>query len=366
MSESHGWKGVISELAGNLNSHLHNLEKTLDSAVGIPEKLDSTEGWEDVRGTTFNTETVQKIDYAARRALESPSHAEEELTDGEYVLTGVNSDGISKDPSQNAKGVQELTALLRDKERLVSALLETKKTLQGSVARAEHAAGAAREELSTIREEFSHRISTSDSRVAALSKERDDLRRLVDRDASAKELLQSKDAQITQILGEGEALSKKLAAQDSILRRMRTQLKETEARLQASEKRLAALGFPEESPSSLTWEQLDQMEFAHLDAFKKICTAKNVLHTTASAQLRAEQEANSDLTVHAKALQEELRSLRHSKQQPSLPPTPAPAPASMAMSPTALSLQPAILPPLSSLTRPVSVSPEEKLTAGDA
>ncbi|KAJ0076087.1 hypothetical protein Patl1_34261 [Pistacia atlantica] len=83
-------------------------------------------------------------------------------------------------------------------------------------------------EIETLREEYHQRVGTLERRVYALTKERDTLRREQNKKSDAAALLKEKDEIINQVMAEGEELSKKQAAQEAQIRKLRAQIRELE------------------------------------------------------------------------------------------------------------------------------------------
>uniref|UniRef100_A0A6N2NHJ8 TATA element modulatory factor 1 TATA binding domain-containing protein n=2 Tax=Salix viminalis TaxID=40686 RepID=A0A6N2NHJ8_SALVM len=83
-------------------------------------------------------------------------------------------------------------------------------------------------EIESLREEYHQRVATLERKVYALTRERDTLRREQNKKSDAAALLKEKDEIINQVMAEGEELSKKQAAQESTIRKLRAQIREFE------------------------------------------------------------------------------------------------------------------------------------------
>ncbi|BBH05707.1 golgin candidate 5 [Prunus dulcis] len=83
-------------------------------------------------------------------------------------------------------------------------------------------------EVESLREEYHQRVATLERKVYALTKERDTLRREQNKKSDAAALLKEKDEIINQVMAEGEELSKKQAAQEGQIRKLRAQIREFE------------------------------------------------------------------------------------------------------------------------------------------
>ncbi|KAF6134164.1 hypothetical protein GIB67_013561 [Kingdonia uniflora] len=83
-------------------------------------------------------------------------------------------------------------------------------------------------ESESLRDEYHQRVASLERKVYALTKERDTLRREQNKKSDAASLLKEKDEIINQVMAEGESLSKKQAAQESQIRKLRAQIREFE------------------------------------------------------------------------------------------------------------------------------------------
>ncbi|KAG8388344.1 hypothetical protein BUALT_Bualt02G0115900 [Buddleja alternifolia] len=96
-------------------------------------------------------------------------------------------------------------------------------------------------EIESLREEYHQRVAALERKVYALTKERDTLRREQSRKSDAAALLKEKDEIITQVMAEGEELSKKQAVQESQIRKLRAQIRELEEENKGSLTKLQAV-----------------------------------------------------------------------------------------------------------------------------
>ncbi|EPS69979.1 hypothetical protein M569_04783, partial [Genlisea aurea] len=83
-------------------------------------------------------------------------------------------------------------------------------------------------DIESLREEYHYKVSALERKVYALTKERDTLRREQNKKSDATALLKEKDEIITQVMAEGEQLSKKQAVQETQIRKLRSQIRELE------------------------------------------------------------------------------------------------------------------------------------------
>ncbi|PHU15205.1 Golgin candidate 5 [Capsicum chinense] len=79
-----------------------------------------------------------------------------------------------------------------------------------------------------LQEEYHQKVVALERKVYAFTKERDTLCREQNKKSDAATLVKEKDEIITQVLAEGEQLSKKQAAQEAQMRKLRAQIRELE------------------------------------------------------------------------------------------------------------------------------------------
>ncbi|KAA3489285.1 golgin candidate 5-like [Gossypium australe] len=109
----------------------------------------------------------------------------------------------------------EIAKLMNENEQL-KAVIEDLKTKSNEA------------EMESLQEEYHQKVSTLERKVYALTKERDTLRREQNKKSDAAALLKEKDEIIKQVMAEGEELSKKQATQESLIRKLRAQIRELE------------------------------------------------------------------------------------------------------------------------------------------
>lgn len=101
-------------------------------------------------------------------------------------------------------------------------------------------AASAEADLSAAREELAQRLAAAERKVFALTKERDALKREVERRSDTAELLKQKDDIIVQVMAEGERLSKRCADLEGTIKKLKAERKEQEAEKERLSQRLAA------------------------------------------------------------------------------------------------------------------------------
>ncbi|GLT76201.1 hypothetical protein SLA2020_478740 [Shorea laevis] len=153
-------------------------------------------------------------------------------------------------------------------------------------------------EIESLREEYHQRVATLERKVYALTKERDTLRREQNKKSDAAALLKEKDEIITQIMAEGEELSKKQAAQESQIRKLRAQLREVEeekkgltTKLQVEENKVESVKKDKTATEKLLQETIEKHQ-VELTAQKEFYT--NALNAAKEAEALAEAHANNE------------------------------------------------------------------------
>ncbi|XP_044496538.1 golgin candidate 5-like isoform X2 [Mangifera indica] len=158
-------------------------------------------------------------------------------------------------------------------------------------------------EIETLREEYHQRVGTLERRIYALTKERDTLRREQNKKSDAAALLKEKDEIITQVMAEGEELSKKQAAQEAQIRKLRAQIRELEeekkglvTKLQVEENKVESIKKDKTATEKLLQETIEkhQVELAtQKDYYTKALNAAKEAEELAEA--RANNEARTEL-----------------------------------------------------------------------
>ncbi|KAI4387014.1 hypothetical protein MLD38_004881 [Melastoma candidum] len=153
-------------------------------------------------------------------------------------------------------------------------------------------------EIESLREEYHQRVSTLERKVYALTKERDTLRREQNKKSDAAALLKEKDEIISQVMAEGEELSKKQAAQESTIRKLRAQVRELEeekkgltTKLQVEENKVESIKKDKAATEKLLQETVEK-HLAELSAQKEFYTS--ALNAAKEAEALAETRANSE------------------------------------------------------------------------
>ncbi|KAE9616161.1 putative TATA element modulatory factor 1 TATA binding, TATA element modulatory factor 1 DNA binding [Lupinus albus] len=161
-------------------------------------------------------------------------------------------------------------------------------------------------EIEYLREEYHQRVSTLERKVYALTKERDTLRREQNKKSDAAVLLKEKDEIITQVMAEGEELSKKQAAQESTIRKLRAQVRELEeekkgldTQLQVEENKVESIRRDKTATETMLQETIEKHE-TELAAQKDYYA--NALAAAKEAEVLAEARANNEARTELESL----------------------------------------------------------------
>ncbi|KAL6064288.1 TATA element modulatory factor 1 TATA binding-domain-containing protein (Fragment), variant 2 [Balamuthia mandrillaris] len=133
--------------------------------------------------------------------------------------------------------IQMVTIILKERERQLeaaamanAALQESNQTLKRKLEEADANKTRGEEGQEALKREFSIRLGTLERNLAAVVKERDALKKVADSSSSAKQSeLQEKEQIITELREEGEKLAKKQLTLESVVKKLRSQIKEEEA-----------------------------------------------------------------------------------------------------------------------------------------
>ncbi|XP_073159474.1 golgin candidate 5 [Henckelia pumila] len=153
-------------------------------------------------------------------------------------------------------------------------------------------------EVESLREEYHQRVAALERKVYALTKERDTLRREQNKKSDAAALLKEKDEIISQVMAEGEELSKKQAAQESQIRKLRAQIRELEeekkgllTKLQVEENKVESMKRDKTETEKLLQETVEKHQ-AELATQKEYYT--DALNAAKEAEALAEARANTE------------------------------------------------------------------------
>ncbi|KAJ4797685.1 golgin putative 5 [Rhynchospora pubera] len=182
----------------------------------------------------------------------------------------------------------EMTRLMNENDQLKSTIEDLKRRSMES-------------EVDSLKEEYHQRVASLERKVYALTKERDTLRREQNKKSDAAALLKEKDEIINQVMAEGEELSKKQAAQEATIRKLRAQIREFEeekqrlnSKLQVEEAKVESIKRDKAATEKLLQETIEKNQ-AELAAQKEFYA--NALNAAKEAEAVAEARANSEAKV---------------------------------------------------------------------
>ncbi|GMY34307.1 golgin candidate 5 [Fagus crenata] len=167
-------------------------------------------------------------------------------------------------------------------------------------------------EVESLREEYHQRVSTLERKVYALTKERDTLRREQSKKSDAAVLLKEKDEIISQVMAEGEELSKKQAAQESQIRKLRAQIRELEeekkglsTKLQVEENKVESIKKDKAATEKLLQETIEKHQIELASQKEYYSNALNAAkESEALAEARANNEARTELESRLREAEE--------------------------------------------------------------
>ncbi|KAH9665935.1 Golgin candidate 5 [Citrus sinensis] len=226
--------------------------------------------------------------------------------------------------SVSADSVCELEKLKREMKMMETAL-------QGAARQAQ----AKADEIAKMMNENEHlKAVIEDLKVYALTKERDTLRREQNKKSDAAALLKEKDEIINQVMAEGEELSKKQAAQEAQIRKLRAQIRELEeekkglvTKLQVEENKVESIKRDKTATEKLLQETIEkhQVELGeqkdyYTNALAAAKEAEELAEARANNEARAElesrlREAGERETMLVQALEELRQTLSRTEQQ---------------------------------------------------
>ncbi|GFP81860.1 golgin candidate 5 [Phtheirospermum japonicum] len=194
--------------------------------------------------------------------------------------------------TRNSDDIVDTVAELENVKKEMK-MMET--ALQGAARQAQRKGES---ETETLREEYHQKVAALERKVYALTRERDTLRREQNKKSDAAALLKEKDEIINQVMAEGEELSKKQAAQESQMRKLRAQIRELEeekkgllTKLQVEENKVESIKRDKVATENLLQETVENHQ-AELAAQKEYYT--NALNAAKEAEALAEARANTE------------------------------------------------------------------------
>ncbi|VFQ87891.1 unnamed protein product, partial [Cuscuta campestris] len=257
-----------SEMVSDSSSHTNNViaqavevnQRAIDNVVGLTEQLSSGTNLTDASNMVAELEKVKR-----------------EMKMMESALLGAARQAQAK--------ADEIAKLMNENEHL-KAVVED---LRGK---------ASEVDIESLREEYHQRVATLERKVYSLTKERDTLRREHNKKSDAAALLKEKDEIITQVMAEGEQLSKKQAAQEAHIRKLRAQIRELEeekkglqTKLEVEENTVESIRRDKAATEKLLQETIEKHQ-SELTIQKEYYT--NALNAAREAESLAEARANNE------------------------------------------------------------------------
>ncbi|CAN6359184.1 unnamed protein product [Urochloa humidicola] len=194
---------------------------------------------------------------------------------------------------QSQSKADEIARLMNENEQLKSTIDDLKSK-------------SSEAEMDALKDEYHQRVATLERKVYALTKERDTLRREQNKKSDAAALLKEKDEIITQVMAEGEELSKKQAAQEATIRKLRAQIRELEeekqrlnSKIQVEETKVESIKRDKATTEKLLQETIERNQ-TELAAQKEFYT--NALNAAKEAEALAEARVNSEAKVELESL----------------------------------------------------------------
>ncbi|XP_024980144.1 golgin candidate 5-like [Cynara cardunculus var. scolymus] len=286
---------TMREVSGQSGHETHRNEAQSDTSdeVGVKVSDDSPEMVLEVVNTCAKVEIVDELasEHEADKKEQSlgsnlsddaGSVVELEKVKKEMKLMETALLGAARQAQAKA---DEIAKLMNENEQLKSVLEDQKRKSNEA-------------EIESLREEYHQRVSTLERKVYALTRERDTLRREQNKKSDAAALLKEKDEIITQVMAEGEELSKKQAAQESQIRKLRAQIREFEEekkglimKLQVEENKVETIKRDKVATEKLLQETIEKNQ-AELATQKEFYT--NALSAAKEAEALAEARANDE------------------------------------------------------------------------
>ncbi|KAG2722906.1 hypothetical protein I3760_02G148700 [Carya illinoinensis] len=282
----------VEETNGAGNSFNHPLTNALasdEAATTVPQSF-SPENHAIVKGFEVDQKARDdEADIKERQVISGTNHSgssdtlfELEKVKREMKMMENALQGAARQAQAKA---DEIANMMNENEQLKAVIEDLKRKSNDA-------------EVESLREEYHQRVATLERKVYALTKERDTLRREQNKKSDAAALLREKDEIITQVMSEGEELSKKQAAQESQIRKLRAQIRELEeekkglvTKFQVEENKVESIKKDKMATEQLLQETVEKHQ-TELAALKEYYT--NALNAAKEAEALAETRANND------------------------------------------------------------------------
>jgi hypothetical protein len=274
--------------------NLDEASETVLESVRTDDDAVSTIKVEVSKQTSNNSETVlkERLSSGSRSNEDEDSVVELEKIKKEMKMMESALLGAARQAQAKA---DEIGNLMNENEQL-KAVIEDLRGKSSEV------------EVESLREEYHQRVSALERKVYALTRERDTLRREQNKKSDAAALLKEKDEIITQVMAEGEELSKKQAAQEAKIRKLRAQIREFEeekkgliTKLQVEENKVESIKKDKTETENLLQETIEKHQL-------ELATQKEYYTNALNAAKEAEALAEARVNTEAKAeLESRLR-----------------------------------------------------------
>ncbi|KAK1422474.1 hypothetical protein QVD17_25615 [Tagetes erecta] len=303
------------------------LRNFVDQVVTTSSELASYDGRDGTESESYGlhshaTEVRESIKEGQPLSLPSSGDASETVPDDEQRDEKEHNTSLGGNLSDNADSAVELETLRTELKNMETALLGAARQAQAKadeieklMTENEHLKSITADQkrksnadIESLQEEYHQRVSALERKLYALTRERDTLRREQNKRSDATALLKEKDDIITQVMAEGEELSKKQAVQESTIRKLRAQIREFEeekkrfiSKLQIEENNMESLKKDKAAIEKLLQETIDKNK-GELAAQKEHFL--NALSATKEEISLAEAQANIEART---ALENRLR-----------------------------------------------------------
>ncbi|XP_042035995.1 golgin candidate 5-like isoform X3 [Salvia splendens] len=243
-----------------------------------------------------DTDVKERMSSASNSSNNADSVAEHDKVMKEMKMMEAALHGAARQAQAKA---DEIARLMNENEQLKTVIDELKRKTNEA-------------EIESLREEYHQRVAVLERKVYALTRERDTLRREQNKKSDAAALLKEKDEIINQVMAEGEQLSKKQAAQEGHIRKLRAQIRELEeekkgflTKIQVEENTVESLKRDKAETENLLQETVEKHQAelaAQKDYYTNALTGAKEAVTLAEA--RANTEARTELESHLREAEE--------------------------------------------------------------
>lgn len=266
------------------NSPLPHAQPSVDSSEKVPVIVSH-----DASARTFES-NQHGSDHGSNKGPSSGSDS----TDAHVYRAELEK--VKKDMQMMETALQGAARQAQAKADEIAKMMNENEQLKAALEDARRKSNEA--EVESLREEYHQRVSTLERKVYALTKERDTLRREQNKKSDAAALLKEKDEIINQVMAEGEELSKKQATQESLIRKLRAQIRELEeekkglnTKLQVEENKVESIKRDKAATEKLLQETIEKHQ-VELGSQKEYYT--NALTAAKEAEAIAEARANNE------------------------------------------------------------------------